>query len=96
MEKSALEQEILDLRQEVERLQAAKSETEPQIHTKPQPTEPHNLHLDKNAKEALSKFLVQAKKDYENLSPATALCLFALGALFGCVLTRGTRSKGEH
>ena len=93
MKKSALEQEIAALRQEVERLRENKSQPETKTEAKPPPTEPHSVTLDKDAKEALTEFLAQAKKDYENLSPATALCLFALGALFGRVLARG---KGDQ
>lgn len=93
MKKSALEHEIEALRQEIKRLQATKPQHEPPPHAKPYPTEKPTLHLDQDAKKALTDFLEQAKKDYENLSPATALCLFALGALFGRVLTR---SKGDH
>ncbi|MDF1683633.1 MAG: hypothetical protein P1U36_03150 [Legionellaceae bacterium] len=93
MKKSALEQEIAALRQEVERLRDNKPHPETKTEAKPQPKHQHTVTLDKDAKEALTEFLVQAKKDYENLSPATTLCLFALGALFGRVLARG---KGEH
>ncbi|MDF1827118.1 MAG: hypothetical protein P1U39_02445 [Legionellaceae bacterium] len=93
MKKSALEHEVEALRQEVKRLQAAKSQHEPLPDAKPHPTEKLALHLDQDAKKALTDFLEQAKKDYENLSPATALALFALGALFGRVLTR---NKGER
>jgi len=89
MEKSALEQEIDSLRREVERLRHEQPETK----IKPETTEHPTLTINKDAKEALTEFLTHVKKDYENLSPATTLCIFALGALFGRVLTRG---KGDR
>ena len=94
MKKSELEQEIASLRKEVKLLreQKPKPEAKPKA---PKKTSIKNntVTLDKDAKEALAEFVTQAKKDYENLSPATTLFLFALGALFGRVLTR---SKGDH
>ncbi len=89
MKKSELEQEIASLRKEVKLLREHKAKPEDKTKTKKH----HTVTLDKDAKKALSEFLAQAKKDYENLSPATTLFLFALGALFGRVLAR---SKGDH
>jgi predicted RNase H-like HicB family nuclease len=40
-----------------------------------------------NAKEALDQLLDTIKKDYENLSPTSAIVLFALGAAFGHALS---------
>jgi len=91
MKKSELEQEIASLRKEVKLLREHKPQTEAK--PKASPTKHHTVTLDKDAKKALTEFLTQAKKDYENLSPATTLFLFALGAVFGRVLTR---SKGDH
>ena len=97
MKKSALEQEIAALRQEVEHLRENKPHTgstnQPKPKPKPSSIKNHTVTLDKDTKEALTEFLAQVKKDYENLSPATTLCLFALGALFGRVLARG---KGDR
>jgi len=39
------------------------------------------------AKEALNDLLETIKKDYENLSPTSAIVLFALGAAFGHALS---------
>jgi hypothetical protein len=82
MKKSELEQEIASLRKEVkilrEHKEAPKNKAKAEKH--------HTVTLDKDAKKALTEFLTQAKKDYENLSPATTLFLFALGALFGRAL----------
>ena len=91
MKKSELEQEIASLRKEVKLLREHKEK--PEDKTKPSQTKHHTVTLDKDAKKALNKFLLDAKKDYENLSPATTLFLFALGALFGRVLAR---HKGDH
>lgn len=95
MKKSELEQEITSLRKEVERLREHKehAEAKPKVSSKKPQTKPHTITLDKDLKKALNTFLLDAKKDYENLSPATTLCLFALGALFGRALAR---HKGEH
>ena len=88
MKKSELEQEIASLRKEVKLLREHKAK--PEIKAKKQHA---TVTLDKDVKEALTKFLTQEKKDYENLSPATTVFLFALGALFGRALAR---SKGDH
>jgi 23S rRNA pseudoU1915 N3-methylase RlmH len=40
-----------------------------------------------DAKETLSQLLDTIKKDYENLSPTSAILLFALGAAFGHALS---------
>jgi len=88
MKKSELEQEIASLRKEVEHLREKKQPS----HKKPQ-TKSNAVILDEDLKETLTEFLSEAKKDYDNLSPATTLFLFALGALFGRVLAR---HKGEH
>ena len=40
-----------------------------------------------DAKEVLSDLLQTIKKDYENLSPTSAIVLFALGAAFGHALS---------
>lgn len=40
-----------------------------------------------NAKETLDQLLDTIKKDYENLSPTSAIVLFALGAAFGNALS---------
>ena len=39
-----------------------------------------------DAKEALNKLMDTIKNDYENLSPTSAIVLFALGAAFGNAL----------
>lgn len=96
MKKSTLQQEIASLRKEVIQLREYKEKTQDQpkhSHKKSQEKQTDTIILDDNIKKSLTDFLVQAKKDYENLSPATTLFLFALGALFGRVLARG---KGEH
>ncbi len=40
-----------------------------------------------DAKETLNQLLDTIKKDYENLSPTSAILLFALGAAFGHALS---------
>ena len=40
-----------------------------------------------DAKETLNQLLDTIKKDYENLSPTSAIVLFALGAAFGHALS---------
>jgi len=40
-----------------------------------------------DAKEALDQLMDTIKKDYENLSPTSAIVLFALGAAFGHALS---------
>ena len=40
-----------------------------------------------DAKETLNQMLETIKKDYENLSPTSAIVLFALGAAFGHALS---------
>jgi len=40
-----------------------------------------------DAKEALDQLVDTIKKDYENLSPTSAIVLFALGAAFGHALS---------
>ena len=40
-----------------------------------------------DAKEALDQLVETIKKDYENLSPTSAIVLFALGAAFGHALS---------
>jgi CRISPR/Cas system-associated endonuclease Cas3-HD len=40
-----------------------------------------------DAKEAMDQLLNTIKKDYENLSPTSAIVLFALGAAFGHALS---------
>ena len=40
-----------------------------------------------DAKETLDQLLLTIKKDYENLSPTSAIVLFALGAAFGHALS---------
>ena len=40
-----------------------------------------------DAKEALDKLMDTIKNDYENLSPTSAIVLFALGAAFGHALS---------
>jgi len=40
-----------------------------------------------DAKETLDQLLQNIKKDYENLSPTSAIVLFALGAAFGHALS---------
>lgn len=88
MDKSVLEQEIASLRKEVEFLRGHQEKPEA-----PAKNQHATVTLDHDVKEALTKFLTQAKKDYENLSPATTIFLFALGALFGRALAG---RKGDH
>ena len=40
-----------------------------------------------DAKEVLNELLDTLKKDYDNLSPTSAIVLFALGAAFGHALS---------
>lgn len=91
MKRSVLEEEITALRKEVELLRRHQATSEAK--TEPSSTHHHTATLDENVKKALTKCFMQAKKDYDNLSPATILLLFALGALFGRTLTR---RKGVH
>jgi len=87
MEKSALEQEIAALRKDVERLREHQVKPELNVENNSPFT------LDENVKKTFTQCVAQIKKDYENLSPATAVVLFALGTLFGRTLAR---HKGER
>jgi DNA repair exonuclease SbcCD ATPase subunit len=92
MKASALEQEVAALRQEVERLRQKKSKLAPpkNAKTKAKAKQKSETQVPSEAeiKKILTDALSQIKNDYENLSPVTALLLFALGALLGSSLTK--------
>lgn len=94
MKKSELEQEVLMLRQELEHLRAKTEKPRAQKKAKTPYPRIDSKTLESDIKQILSDVLKHAKKDYDNLSPATALLLFALGALFGSALAgnKGDRS----
>ena len=46
-----------------------------------------------DAKEALNQLLEGIKKEYENLSPASAIALFALGAVFGYAFSSKSKER---
>ena len=98
MKARALEEEIVALRKEVEQLRQQKVDTDTQSKSNKNKAKSSAKVTAKNAetletelKKVITEVLAQAKKDYDNLSPVTALLLFALGAMLGGVLAR---SKG--
>ena len=77
-EKQQHDQEEKDQEQEQQEITQAKEKAEKII-----------ASLDEgktDAKEALNKLMDTIKNDYENLSPTSAIVLFALGAAFGNAL----------
>ncbi|MDF1645469.1 MAG: hypothetical protein P1U61_00600 [Legionellaceae bacterium] len=100
MKTSALEEEIAFLRREVEILRQEKSK----VQSRPKPRsqvkskaklsgkaaekKEDTIEIEAELKQLLTEILRATKKDYENLSPVTALLLFALGAMLGGVLAK--------
>ncbi len=86
MPKMSMEEEIASLREEVERL---KKEDEASVQVAEQEEVSldalvegvQNLEGDVELK--AEELLARIKDDYENMSPVTAVAIFAAGALFG-------------
>ncbi len=86
MPKMSMEEEIASLREEVERL---KKEDEASV----QAAEQEEVSLDAlvegvqnlegDVELKAEELLARIKDDYENMSPVTAVAIFAAGALFG-------------
>ncbi len=85
MKASQLEQEITSLREELESLRKKQPKAKP--HSK-KATKANTKKLESEVKKILKDLFVQIKKDYDQLSPATALLLFTLGALLGALLAK--------
>ena len=88
MAKMSMEEEIKYLREEVERLkkeevqrEAESEEFEEDIALDALVDGVHKIEDDLNDK--FHEITERIKEDYENMSPVTAVAIFALGALFG-------------
>lgn len=78
-EKRQQSQEVKEQEQEQQEITQAKEKAEEII---------TSLNEGKtDAKEALNKLMDTIKNDYENLSPTSAIVLFAMGAAFGHALS---------
>jgi hypothetical protein len=88
MTASALEQEVAALRQEVERLRQKKRKPSLKTNARANPKPKSAIKSEAEVKKILTDALSQVKKDYDNISPVSALLLFALGALLGNALTK--------
>lgn len=84
MPKVTVQEEMATLREELKRLQALEN-------TKNEETEDLNIdgiiedvmEMEGNMETKAQEVLERMKIDYENMSPATAVAIFAAGALFG-------------
>ena len=83
------EKEIQEKKEQKIALEAQKKEEEEIVEAKKKAEKIMNsLEEGKtDAKEALDQLMDTIKKDYENLSPTSAIVLFALGAAFGHALS---------
>ncbi len=88
MKASQLEQEIASLRKEVEALRQEKPKKNTQSKSSKKATASATFASEAELKKILTDVLSQIKKDYDNLSPVTALALFALGAMLGGALAK--------
>ena len=83
------EKEALEEKERTEALKAEKAQDQPEIEAKKdldevqESAEANEVEL----KNTLNDLLETFKKDYENLSPTSAIVLFALGAAFGHALS---------
>jgi hypothetical protein len=95
MKASSLEEEIASLRKEVQALRQKQSKTDApsKRRSNTQSSAKPSVTSEAELKKILSDISSQIKKDYDNLSPVTALLLFALGTMLGSALTR---SKGNR
>ena len=94
--KDVFTKELASLRAEVEALrqqQTISKKKPPQTKQKPNAKHQADSDLEKEAHDLFANILEHAKHDYANLSPASALVLFALGALFGSILSRNRGGK---
>jgi hypothetical protein len=95
-QKDAFAEELASLRADVETLrqqQATSKEPSPKEKQKPNKKHHAECDLEKEAHDLFANILKNAKHDYGNLSPASALVLFSLGALFGSILSRHRGGK---
>ncbi len=94
-----MKEEIEQLRKEVEQLRKEKEAAElAKARAEEETAEKQEAFVDEAVEEvkklkgefgdSFKEIAEQVKKDYENLSPATAVLLFALGALFGRSLSK--------
>ena len=88
MKASSLEQEIASLRKEVKALRKQKPKKNTQSKSSKKSTATTASTSEAELKKILADVLSQVKKDYDNLSPVTALVLFALGAALGGALAK--------
>jgi hypothetical protein len=89
MKASDLTQEIAALRKEVDALRQKQTKNEAKSRVKPQSKAA--VKDEALFKQFLMDILSQLKKDYDTLSPMTALLLFSVGVMLGSVLAK---SKG--
>jgi hypothetical protein len=96
-QKDAFAEELASLRADVETLrqqqQATSKKPPPKANQKPNKTHQAECDLEKDTHDLLTNILEHAKHDYDKLSPASALVLFSLGALFGSILSRRRGGK---
>ena len=86
MAKMSMQEEIKFLREEVERLkkedtQSAPEEVEEDASLDALVDGVHNIEGE--IEEKVHELVDRMKDDYENMSPVTAVAIFAVGALFG-------------
>ncbi|MDF1677136.1 MAG: hypothetical protein P1U32_00370 [Legionellaceae bacterium] len=93
MSTSALQQEIADLRAELLALKKKQKAEKAQATPAPSQKSTRKKRTTEAPEDALKKVvasvLAQVKEDYDNLSPVTAVLLFALGAMLGGALAKG-------
>ena len=86
MAKMSMEEEIRYLREEVERLKKEDAKNNPQELEEDETLDAlvdgvHKIEDELNDK--MHEITERIKEDYENMSPVTAVAIFAVGALFG-------------
>jgi len=84
--KNTVQEELEELRSKVENLKNTKNQIQDTA-TK----ELENIETtvkDFLDKDNINELIVRIKKDYENMSPVTAVGLFALGVIFARVISR--------
>ncbi|MCH9764013.1 MAG: hypothetical protein K0U24_07325 [Gammaproteobacteria bacterium] len=91
----SLEEEIASLRKEVQALRQKQSKADAlsKKRSNTQSSAKSSVTSEAEFKKILTDISSQIKQDYDNLSPVTALLLFALGTMLGSTLTR---TKGNR
>jgi len=86
MAKMSMAEEIKFLREEVERLKkedVANSAEDVEVDTALDALVEGVHNMEGELEEKASEIVERMKEDYENMSPVTAVAIFAVGALFG-------------